>query len=616
MVYDKNLNALKGKYQKIYDAITEKLVNCSNDSIAVETAKNNEKIIRVRCGDKDIYMNSRYNPTSEAEKYMTEAMNMPDESLLIMYGLSNGSYVRSYLEQVSKKTKCVVFEPSIDIFLKVMNDIDLTDLIVSDRVYIVVRGINDEAFSFVISEWLQIYNKDTNKLMAAPKYIELFYDGYEEFKRDLIDLYERLYVITNTAVDSGKRAVKNDIYNMRFLEGCRSGVSLVGKFPEDMVGIVVSAGPSLEKNIELLKEAKGKALIFVVDTAIPKVMSIGVEPDMIITIDSAKPVGHFENFDLKNIPFLVEMDSNTEVLEYLKSNNLFFFTSDSIVWDKLFEKVGSKLWAMETGGSVATAAIANLIAWGFKRIVMIGQDLAFTGNRMHSGEDTLEFDENDDRYTYVKNTDGEDVIIRKDYYIYLKWIEEVAYRFSDIDFIDATEGGSFKKHTRQMSFREVINTYCTKEYDLSSIISDVPRLFLGQDAVNVQIALSEMKRDFKNMKKQLITCMADCRHGKRILESGENDIKELKRINASIKKTDEMIEDADERMYIYKYMALAEVDMMKDMYIEEDNDIKESIRMYEKSIKYYEEIVRQIPELISMIEDCQEQIKERSKYAE
>ena len=117
------------------------------------------------------------------------------------------------------------------------------------------------------------------------------------------------------------------------------------------------------------------------------------------------------------------------------------------------------------------------------------------------------------------------------------------------------------------------------------------------------------------MKKQMVSCIADCRLGKRILETGENNIKELKRINASIKKTDEMIEDSAERMYIYKYMALAEVNMMKDMYEEEDDDIRESIRMYEKSRKYYEEITSQIPELIDMIDDCKKQIERGAEDA-
>lgn len=609
MIYDNNLEALRQNYQKVYEAIDGRKLKCGSSQISVKTAKTGDKIIVVNNEDKEIYMNSRYNPQSEADKYMGEAFDLPDEALLIMYGLSNGSYIRSYLEHANSKTKCVIYEPSIDIFLNVLNEIDITDILMSERVRIIVSGINDEEFAVVMSGWLQVYNKDTSKLMAAPKYIDIFRDGYEDFKRNLIDLYEKLYVLVNTAVDSGKRAVKNDIYNMRFLKGCRNGMSLAGKFPEDMTGIVVSAGPSLEKNIQLLKEAKGKALIFVVDSAISKVMSIGVTPDAIITVDSAKPLRLFEEYNLRDIPFFVDMDSNTEVLEHVKSDNYYFFSSDSVVWDELFKKAGSELVAMDSGGSVATAAIANMIAWGFKRIVMIGQDLAFTGNRMHAGEEITEFGEDNDRYTYVKDADGNEQIIRKDYYIYLRWIEEIAYRFSNIDFIDATEGGSVKKNTRRMTFREVIDTYCTEEYDISGIFKDAPRLFAGNDSQYILEALDKMKQDFKNMKKQMASCIADCRLGKRILETGENNIKELKRINASIKKTDEMIEDSDERMYIYKYMALAEVNMMKDMYEEEDDNIRESIRMYEKSRRYYEEITSQIPELIDMIDDCKKQIE-------
>lgn len=616
MIYEKNLEALQKRYQPMYKAIEEHQNELKYNIASVEEAKNGEKIVKVKLDGQEIYLNSRYNPSNEAYRYMEEMYDMPDESVLILYGFANGSFLREYINNSKKKTKCVVFEPSPAVFLQVLQNIDITDLLVNDRIYIAVEGISSETFSMTVGEWLQIFNKDTNRFLALPKYIEIFHDEYEQFKHELIDLYEKLYIVTNTAVDSGKRIVKNDINNMKFLPGCRCATELTGKFPEDMPAIVVSAGPSLKKNIDLLKEAKGKALIFVVDTALPKVEAVGVTPDMIISIDGAKSVNHFKVPDVDSLPFFVDMDSNTEVLEYVNSKNLFFFTSDSVIWDDLFKKVGSEIVSVETGGSVATAAIANLIAWGFKTIILIGQDLTFTGNRMHEGEDEIEFDPKDERYTFVKDINGVDTIIRKDYYIYLKWIEEMAYRFQYINFIDATEGGSVKKNLQQMTLREAIDTYCKRDYDISSILESVPRLFVGEDIHYVLDALEKMKKDFKNMKKQLTTCMADCRKGKRILESGENDIRELKRINASIKKTDELIEDSDERMYIYKYMALAEVDMMQDMYMEEEDDIKESIRMYDKSRKYYEDIVRQIPELIEVIEDCQVQIEKGEQYAE
>ena len=259
---------------------------------------------------------------------------------------------------------------------------------------------------------------------------------------------------------------------------------------------------------------------------------------------------------------------------------------------------------MSTGGSVATAAIANLILWGFKRIILIGQDLAYTGNRIHAGEDAIEIGKDDAGYMTVKDINGDDVLIQKGYYIYLKWIEDVALRYRDIEFIDATEGGAFKKNLKQMTFREAIDKYCKRYYNnISDILLSPPRLFEGEDIKLISDALEHMKLDFESIKNRLLTCRDDCIKGIEILESGKIDIDELKRINSNIKNVDELIEDSDETAFLKKYAAQLEADMMTDMYNEEEDDIKETIRMYEKSRKYYDGLLKVLPELIKLTED-------------
>ncbi|MCM1398908.1 MAG: DUF115 domain-containing protein [Clostridium sp.] len=604
MIFKHNLNALKNNFEKIYNVVKEADKNSQLENVHVEKARKGGDIIVYTEQGKDIFLNSRYDPLNEADKYMEEYFAMPEASVLIMFGLSNGYYAREYIKNVKADTRCIIFEPSLEIFMQVVKTIDISDLLESDRVYIIVAGANDEEFSLVAQEWFQIYNINTNELVPAPKYQELFYGEFEYFKRELEEIYQRIYISSNTAVEIGKEAVRNNFYNMLFFEGCRNGMELCGKFPKDMPAIVVSSGPSLEKNIEMLKRAKGKAFIFVVDSAIPKVLEVGVKPDAVISVDRHKSPDNFKAEGLDEIPFFAHMDLNTEVLFSLKPKNLFFYCSDNGLCIDLFKKSGSNIDYMEGGGSVATAAITNLISWGFQRIILIGQDLAFTGNRMHAGEDVIEISGDDGDYKYVKDIDGNDVIIRQDYYMYLRWIEETALNNSDIEFIDATEGGAVKKNLKQMTLEDAIEAYCIHEYNIADIFLAVPRLFEGANRHLVSDVFMKIKKDFKYIKKQLAVCKADCRLGVRILESGETNIKELKRINNSIRKTDELISDCDERMYLYKYNASSEIDMMQDIYAGEEDDIKETIHMYEQSEKYYNSIEQVIPELIDIIDDC------------
>lgn len=610
MVYEENLAVIKNKYKSIYDAVNAGRMT-SQSYISIEPAYKGGQTVVYHMQEENIYLNSKYDPQNEANKYMSKYYNMADEAILFMYGISNGSYVREFMKNNIRNVKCIIYEPCVDVFLQVIRNIDMKTVFDSDSVYIIVDGINDEDFSVVVERWLQLYNKDTNKIMASPKYTELFKQQYEVFLQKIKVLYDKFNILVNTDIGFGKRFAKNGIYNMAFLAGCRSGIKLQGKFPEDMPAVVVSSGPSLEKNVALLKDIKGKAFIFATDSAVRQVINIGVKPDAMITIDPAKPVDYFKVDGIDDIPFFADMYANTEVLKYVKAKDMFFFSSDSDVWRQLFQKAGSKISNISMGGSVATVAIANLILWGFKRIILIGQDLAFTGNRVHAGEKPIEISEEDNRFMKVTDINGHDVLIEKDYYIYLKWIENIALNYSDIDFIDATEGGAFKKNLKQMTFREAIDQYCTSDYDnIGNILLSLPRLFVGEDINLVSDAIQGMKCNFENMKKQLLICRDDCAKGKEILETGKIDITELKRINENIKNTDELIEDCEEAAFIKKYAADIEADMITDMYMEEEDGIKETLRMYEKSRKYYDGLIRVLPELMELADDTIRQLAE------
>ena len=74
-------------------------------------------------------------------------------------------------------------------------------------------------------------------------------------------------------------------------------------------GIVVAAGPSLNKNIKELKKAKGKALIIIVDTAIKPLLNAGIVPDMFFIVDALKPVELVEIEGADTIPLVTTLNA-------------------------------------------------------------------------------------------------------------------------------------------------------------------------------------------------------------------------------------------------------------------------------------------------------------------
>lgn len=603
-MYEKNLNYLKDNHSTIYDTITAGGVLWNEDSAVIVMSRNNEPVVVYRDGNKEVYLNSKYNPKGEAEKFLEEVKDMPEQAILTMFGFANGSFVREALRIVNDKVKIVIYEPSVDIFMQVINNIDLSDVLGDKRLSIAVEGINAEQFNVVFSGNLRAQNKNTCKHIKLPKYADLFISECNKYAEMLATAYDKLQMTQNTFIEMGELICKNNVLNMQYLPGSRSGEDFINHFPKDMPAIVVSAGPSLAKNKHLLKEAKGKALIMVVDTAINHVISMGVVPDMIITMDHAKLLKYFEGYDLSNIPFLVEPDSSNNALKLSKPNEVIFCATDVRLWANIMREQGTDLKFLDIGGSVATATIATLIKWGFKRIILIGQDLAFTGDVTHIGEESQKFDFSSGEYLYVKGIDGDDIVTRVDYHAYLKWIERHAYENPNVEFIDATEGGARIEHTKTMSFKDAIDKYCTTEYDIKGIINNVPKLLEDNGDQYVIDKLNKVKANLKNMKKRFSEGSLDSHKGAVMLSRGDFNVKELKRINANMQKVDDMFLNAEERELLSKISSEADNAFEEDMYQSETDDIKESIRMYNKCEQYYGSLADACVKLGEFIEEC------------
>lgn len=605
-ILDKNLEALLINNNLIYEYLqSSKLTDAEH--VKTEIAKNGEIII-VSHG---VYLNSKYNPSREAEKYVQEMEKLPDEAVLVMFGLANGEFARAVLRMNKKNIHCLVVEPDIEILMQVIKNIDITDLLSDSRFQLIVYGINDRNLEQVMSALLKSYNKNTNQHIALPKYGQLYPDKLNAMITVLNEQYDRQKIEYNTAAYKGAKACKNSFYNARFFKDCRSSDDLIGKFPKDMPAIIVSAGPSLSKNVHMLKKAKGKALIICTDTAINAVWETGIKPDMVIGVDYEKPLTLFMAQGLSDIPFLADTNFNTEVLEFLKPKNLFFCTSEDGTWQKLFRNAGSSLISVDVGGSVATTAISNLIKWGFKKIILIGQDLALTGNKEHVG-DTEEVTKLDEKhYKFKEGIDGDMLPVRYDFLIYLRWIEEIASNNKDIEIIDATEGGIKKKNTSIMTFEAAIDKFCREEYDINAILESAPRLFTGKSAGFIVDELELMQNNLKRFMNDFNRAVKYCNEGSSMLGGGHYDIKRLKEINAFIGEVDDAFVNSNEQIFINKIMAQAEEQMADDFYLEEGNEIDEAVRMYNKSAAYYKMLADAIPELVSILEEVEKKLTDK-----
>ncbi|HID0730741.1 TPA: 6-hydroxymethylpterin diphosphokinase MptE-like protein, partial [Campylobacter jejuni] len=165
--------------------------------------------------------------------------------------------------------------------------------------------------------------------------------------------------------------------------------------------IVVSAGPSLAKQLPLLKAYQDKAVIFCADGALSMLEKEGIVPDYILNIDfkDCHVMKFFQNKEnLKQSIIALECATHPNVARSLKAENCMIVLRNKALYQRFNL---NDFGYVDTGTHVSHFSYTLALALGFKNIIMIGQDLAFDekGNSHSKGFDFGEkFEEEHKKY--------------------------------------------------------------------------------------------------------------------------------------------------------------------------------------------------------------------------
>ena len=197
----------------------------------------------------------------------------------------------------------------------------------------------------------------------------------------------------------------------------------------------------MDKNINILRKAEGKAFILAVDTAVKYLLTNDIKFDAIVTVDGRKSLKHFEDERCYEYPLFTVPDAKSDVLE--KNHSRKIWINGTGYLQVLYEKYNLKFPKYISGGSVATAAFWISEILGVKKIILVGQDLSYDGEMAHAGKIKQNAEWKDSQEIYVEGLNGGRVKTRADWLNFINWFENAVERVKGkTDVIDATEGGA------------------------------------------------------------------------------------------------------------------------------------------------------------------------------
>ena len=472
-VFEKNLQAL---FQQD-EVLAARLFGMgSQNKYEVVLGKNDPLDINIinKETSKPIYKN----PVEETYKMLDEIEKKYKRYPgLFFYGLGNGVFYKALAKNETHK-KIIVVEPELEIIHLVLNIIDLSKELKNEQIILFYsKFVTYTQFYFLLaSSSLDLYAKTYNLLIHSSFY-DYFSDDYIKTNKNIIKAFSQNVVSHGNSIDDLLIGTRQHIENLPKMLTSYCYTDLVKK-RHNLVdtAVIVSTGPSLDKQLETLKKFAPYVSIMSVDASYPILAKNGIKPDYVTSIERMIPTStFFENkypgFD-DDINFIVASVTHKQTVKNILPRRL-VLTMRPQQEERMFKL--NKYGYLGVGHSCANMAYQLAYALGHKNIVFIGQDLAFgkDGASHAKGHTIAQPDE--DLYTMAYGGDGE---VRTTYVWTLfknqfeNDIEQA--KAEDINSYNCTEGGARINGAIERPFLEVMNELCAgkKEKKLPNIQKD------------------------------------------------------------------------------------------------------------------------------------------------
>ncbi|WP_187910344.1 motility associated factor glycosyltransferase family protein [Helicobacter pylori] len=383
---------------------------------------------------------------------------------LYYFGLGNGVFYRLLLGNGNLK-RLVVIEPEIEIIFIVLNLLDFSTEILENRLILLHASFCN--YNMIAS----LFDMDKKSRLYARMYdLKLFNAYYERYSHQMIEINQHFTrALEHGAISVGNDAkdaligIKQHAANLPEVIKSPSLVDFVNALKNRDTAIIVSTGPSLNKQLPLLKEIAPYATLFCIDASFPILAKAGIKPDIVLSLERVDLTAKFyEETPLdfqEGVIFALTSIVHKRLIQAIKKG-IKQFSFRPFGYTNLFDL--HQYGYVGIGMSAANMAYELVVHSRFKRCVFIGQDLSFSqsGNSHASGaiygDREIKPKKDKDKIfieKYGGNGKVETTLVWK---LFLEFFEKDIFNTPyKLEVINATEGGARIKGTKEMPFKEV-----------------------------------------------------------------------------------------------------------------------------------------------------------------
>ncbi|EAI1444067.1 DUF115 domain-containing protein, partial [Campylobacter jejuni] len=453
----------------------------------------------------------------------------------------------------------IVFEKDIEIIWVMFHVLDFSNELQNSRLMILE---NDKLQA---QDYTELCSSKPFFQFSRIYFLELMSHYYERFHEDILGLNKKLAEnFKNIILRNGNdpldalQGIEQFVYNLPSMITHPSYKELLSKRKNlSDTAIIVSTGPSLTKQLPLLKKYANKATIFCADSSYPILAKHGIKPDYVCMLERTEITAEFFNHDFgefdKDIVFICAGVVHPKAIEYLKGGNL-------VITQKVLAfpyYINLKDFSYAAVGFSVAHTLSYLATYlSHKNIIFIGQDLAYAENgNSHPDDYQNSANYESQMYEHILTTayggNGK-VETHSIWLLFKNWFENEMIpntRKMGITTYNCTEGGARIEGTIEKPFLWACENLLHK--DLNKPFEKLEPLSLNKQNEFLLKAYYKVCKSIKH-----------CRDFSKILS---NDFKKIQSIYLSLNEKEEDINWAIRKIDEFKNK-LENIKQMQDLY--------------------------------------------------
>ena len=545
---EKNLTALANKDRELAERIAKHIVS------DVPQLVNENGFYNLVY--KNTYLHNRQNPLAEAKEIFSMAANSP-VAIHLVYGLGLG-----YLFQVASANSAgtvILYEPDLNILKIAFSLVDFSNDILKNNVF-----ISDSLEKTGEYIYQKSNTKNTPLMLTTPAYRDMNTQKFNEmvetlqrmvgrYNLDLKYTQQKFFPIARTIIQNIPNLIKEP------------PLSSIKDFYKGQTAVVVSAGPTLDRNIETIKKYRDNIVLIVVGTAMKTLAKHGITPDFLCIIETYDSSKQIEGLDLSEVNFVTEPFSNINLRKF-KFKQIYSHISDNMPVNSFWSNIiNENTEEYLSKGTVSYTALNVARILGCSKIVMVGQDLAYIEGQCYSKDSAYKdlecrFNKENNRWEitakdfdsfadslsnyperekrleaartrlknlnnslyYVTSIKGGQIPTESVYAAFIKPLSEFAQKFNDREFINTSLEGAQIDGYKNMPLEEALKE--TKPISNRNIISDY------------KFDIADIKNKLKQETVRLKNILEEVKNGQKSVKNLNNDFKRYKNATVEVLK--------------------------------------------------------------------------------